>query len=416
MLLQKFFHSYGITYLGTAASVVLMAAFYVVSLRVDTVAFGTLQSIMACMFLLYAGRSAAAGYIVMHAEGNEAALGAIVRHGVRLTLLTALLLMGLCMTAAPFLRSFLHVESSFPFVLIGVAAIPGLLAGMNEGIFNVQKRFGTLAISSFVLHGANVTMAVILLKDGLQVNDPGWIILGSQCISCLNAVFIRWKTLRTSTTIFLPTRSSLYEVGELLLASLLLGISIRLDIFWAKHTLSSVDAGSYAIAASIAIVLYLVSSGVARVAGVSLRFNTGKGVIATSYALIVAVSTTLAIGFAALGEPMLHMLTGKVINIDWAILLPLFLAVTFYSLITFDFTCLNIVTKRVHIGIGVLLVLVQGASLFFMGNDGSSIAWAQCATMAALSLLFTVLLLRAMQALRTMPQSHPAELHLSHRV
>lgn len=416
MTMRKYFDSYGITYLGTAASVVLTAAFYVVSLRIDTASFGTLQSIVACMFLLHAGRSAAAGYIVMHATGNETALGSIVRHGARLTLLTALLIMGLFMAAAPFLRWFLHVESPYPFVLIGIAAIPGLLAGMNDGILNVQKRFTALAVSSLIPPSANVILAIFLLHDGLQQNDPGWIILGSQSLSCLNAPFIRWSALRTAVKVHIPTRSSLREVGELLLASLLLGASMRLDIFWAKHTLSSVDAGSYAIAASIAIVLYLVSSGVARVAGVSLRTDTRIRVIGISYALIIIVSGILALGFSALGEPILHRLTGKILSIDWAVLFPLFIAMTCYSLITFDFTCLNILTKRVHVGIGIVLVAMQALSLQLIGTDASSIAWAQCATMAALALVFTARLLHALQSLQRIPRSHPAELHLSHRV
>jgi hypothetical protein len=100
------------------------------------------------------------------------------------------------------------------------------------------------------------------------------------------------------------------------------------------------------------------------------------------------------------------------VEIEWSVLLPLFAALTLYSVITFDFTCLNVATKRVHVGIGVLLLAVQGAALVIFGSDARSIALSQCGAMAALSVVFSLSLSSAVRAMRASPAAHPAEAHL----
>jgi O-antigen/teichoic acid export membrane protein len=411
MKVREFLLSYGVTYVGTAAAVVFMSVFYVISLRIGTEAYGALQSTFSFMFLLFAGRGAAAGYVVLHAAGDESSLGTVVRHAARLALLVGLALLGTFLLLSPFLRDFLHLESPVAFMLIGVASIPGVLAGMNEGILNVQRRFAALALSSTIVSAMNVLLAIVLLRDGFQEMDAGWIVLGSQSASCLNVLLVRWDFLKTPA-VPVVTQSALREVAELVAASLLFGASLRLDVFWAKHALLPAQAGAYAIASSIAIVLYLVSNGVARVTSVSMREGAIGKTIVVSYALILGVSAALAGAFVALGPLTLRLLVGHEVPLAWDVLLPLFVALTCYSLITFDFSCLNVMTKRVHVGIGVLLLLAQGIAVATFGRDVRSIALAQCAVMAAFALLFSITLYRVIRRIKTSVPAHPAEAHL----
>jgi O-antigen/teichoic acid export membrane protein len=411
MKTRDFFYSHGVTYVGTAASVVLMAAFYVISLRIGPEAYGALQSTFSFMFLLFAGRAAAAGYVVLNAAGDERALGSVTRTALRLGFLMGLLIAGAFFALSPFLRDFLRLQSTAAFVLIGVAAIPGMIGGMNDGILNVQRRFGALAVSSAIAPASNVLLAALLLRDGFQEMDAGLIVLGGQCFGCLNALFVRWDFLGSDKRVA-PSRSALREVSELVAASLLFGASLRLDVYWAKHVLSPEQAGVYAIAASIAVVLYMMSNGVARVTSVSLRGDTAMKSILASYGLIIAVSATLAGGFWAFGPPTLRLLVGHDVAIDWSVLAPLFAALTFHSIVTFDFTCMNVATKRVHVGIGVLLVAVQTGALVWFGSDARSIALSQCAAMGALTIVFSASLKTAVKALRASPAAHPAEAHL----
>lgn len=412
MTQRGFLYSSGVTYLGTIGSVLCMAAFYGVSLRVGTEAFGALQSTLSALFLLSAGRSAAASYIVIHAAGDERRLAGVAKRGVFLAGLVGLGIAGVFTLLAPFLRDFLHLESSASFVLIGLAAIPGLFASTAEGILNVQKRFVALSASSLVVPLCNFLLALFLLRDGLSGMDAGMIVLGSQSISCVNFLLVDWASLRGGKP-FTEHASSLAEIATLMAAILLLGASLRMDVLWARHLLPETEAGSYAIAAMIAIVLYLITSGVARVTTVSLREKTDTKVIAGSYLLIIGTAIVLATAFATIGQPALQLLAGRTIKVDWAVLLPLFIALTCYSTIMFDFSCLNVVTKRVHLGFAILLVIVQAAALTAFGKDMHAIAWTQCAVMAVMAVGFSLSLIRTIRAVPAVPARHPAEVHLA---
>lgn len=412
MTQRGFLYSSGVTYLGTIGAVLFVVAFYGVSLRVGTEAFGALQSTLSGLFLLFAGRSAAASYIVIHAANDPLRLAAVAKRGAFLASLVGLGIAGVFAILAPFLRDFLHLESSFSFVLIGIAAIPGMFASAGEGILNVQKRFTALAVSIALVPLTNFLLAIFLLRDGLSGIDAGLIVLGSQSISCLNFLMVDWTSLRGGKP-FTEHASSLAEMGTLMAAILLLGLSLRMDVLWARHLLPEVEAGSYAVAAMIALVLYLITSGVIRVTTVSLRSGGDVRVISASYALIVGTAAVLAGAFAVIGQPTLRILAGREIPIDWPVLLPLFIALTCYSTIMFDFSCLNVVTKRAHLGFAVILVITQAAALTVFGMDALTIAWSQCVVMATLAIIFALSLIRAARSMQSGPVTHPAEPHLA---
>lgn len=402
-----------ITYLGTAVGIVLMASFYIISLRMGAEAFGELQASMAVLFLLYTGRGIAGSYIVIHSGGDERSLPGMVRGAMRLSVLMGLATAGAFIFFAPFIRDFLHMPSAVPFVLIGISALPGMLAGTMDGILNVQRKFGALAISSFLIPLGNVLMALLLLRDGLQEYDAGWIVLGSQLFSCLNLFFVDWSFLRTRTKRSDEPRTSLKEVAILLLASLLFGGALHVDVFWARHVLPVEIVGMYAICASVANVLYQLSASIARISSVSLRGGGSARIVGLSYALIGCVSVVLALGFAFIGQPFLNAVVGHTVPIDWNVLLPLFIAMPCFAVITFDFTCLNVMTKSVHVGIGIALVLAQVVALATFGISASTIAWSQASVMGSLMVVFSFLLLRAVLANVSSPAAHPAEQHLT---
>lgn len=410
---RNFLFSSAVVYAGAAANVVLMVVFYVVSLRINTEAYGALQAMLSCMFLLFAGRTVSGSYVVIHAAEDLDSLGGVVRLGTKLTALTAIATAALFVAAAPFLRDFLKLGSTQAFFLIGLAAVPCMAGGLFDGILNVQKRFVALSISAVLTPLANVILALALFRNGFHETDVGWIVLGGQAASCLNAFFVDWGFLR-ERSVFRPSRSMLREAGELLAGSLLFGAAIRLDVFWAKHLLPAEEAGSYAIAASIAIVLYIVTSSMARVTSVSLRSGSGTRIVGASFALIVGVSIALAAGFWLFGEATLRLLVGHSIGIDWTVLLPLFVAITCYSTIAFDYMCLNVLTKRIHVGIGTVLLACSALALYAWGHDAHSIALVRVGTMAAFTLVFSLSLVSAMRTMRSAPPPHPAEHQLFH--
>lgn len=409
---KNFLLSSLILYGGAIVTVLLTCAFYVISLRISTEAYGELQAMLSFMFLLYAGRGVAGSYVVIHTAGDEKQLPAVTRVAVKLTALIGVAIAAGTVAAAPFLREFLRLDTTTSFYLIGISAIPCMAAGFFEGVLNIQKKFVALSTSTVLMPLANVLLALVFFRDGFHESDAGWIVFGTQLTGCLAAAFVDWSFLKQKTPSFKPSRSALFEAAQLFTVSLLFGTAVRSDVFWAKHILTPIESGGYAIASSIAIVLYLITSSVGRITSVSLRAGSGIKVVVASYASIVCMSALLAGGFFVLGDVTLRVLVGKHVDIDWFVLWRLFAGFTCYTIIMLDYGCLNIVTKRVHVGIGLILLVVSSVSLFVWGNDAHSIATARFWTMLLLMAIFSISLIRAMRKRSGALETHVAERHL----
>lgn len=412
---RTFFVSTGIVYIGSAVGILCTVGFYGASLRIGAQAFGALQATMSFMFLLASMRSCISSFIVVRTGADRRELSRVVRRSLPFFTLETALFSAAFIACAPFFSDFLRVDSTMAFVLIGCAFFPAAASALSESILNVQQRFVPLSTSLALPAACNLMLAILLFRDGYQSTDPGWIVLGSQSISCISLLFVDWSFLREHPTAGKRDerlRDQLGTVGMLLAASLLFGLSYRMDVMWARHTLSASEAGAYAIGASISTVLYMVSSTVSRVTSVALRKEPTLTLVAISYAIILGVSTVLAAGFVLAGPAALRAIAGHDVAIDWNILLPLFVMATLFAIVTFDFSCLNVVTKKVHAGMGLALVLVQGAGLWLFGFSGATISWTQMIVFAAVTAFFTAALVRSMHSMQK-STAHPAEYHLA---
>ncbi len=407
--------SSAVTYVGTILSVLFMMGYYGVALRgAGTEAYGALQSIMSFTFLLYAGRGVVGGYVVIHTGGDDRQLPSIVRQAITLVAYLGLGTMGLFLVLSPFVRDFLRLESVVSLVLLGVAAVPSVLAGGIEGVLNVQKKFAALSLSTIIIPVCNLVGAYVLFRDGFQEADAGLLVLSSHAISLVNSFF--WMDRGFLARIPAASRVPLHLFKDfltLLITSILFGAALRADLFWAKHALNASESGTYAISVSIAMVLYLISSDVARVASVSFRSEPALKIVAASYGIILATCLALGLSFVISGQTVLNILTGHAVVIHWNTLLPLFASFTLYSIITLDFSCLNVLTKRVHVGISIALACTQIIALSAFGTSGTTIALTQCAVMAIFTLIFTLWLAKAVRSSRKAVPAHPAEAHLA---
>lgn len=406
--------SSAVTYVGTILSVLFMMGYYGVALRcAGTEAYGALQSIMSFTFLLYAGRGIVGSYVVIHTGGDERQLPSIARQAITLIAFLGLGTTGLFLALSPFVRDFLKLDSVASITLIGAAAIPSMLAGGIEGVLNVQKKFAALSLSTIVVPACNLVGAFFFLQDGFQEADAGMIVLLSHVASLVHALFWMDRSfLKSLQAIGLAPLHLIEDFVALLVSSILFGAVLRADLFWARHSLDAGDSGTYAISASIAMVLYLISSGVARVTSVSFRSEPALKIVVASYSIILATCFVLGLTFAIAGQPALTILAGHPVVIHWNILLPLFISFTLYAIIMLDFSCLNVLTKRVHVGLGIALACTQATALTFFGTSGATIALTQSAVMAACTVIFTYLLFQALRGSRNTVPAHPAEAHL----
>lgn len=410
---RTFFVSTGIIYAGSIVGILCTIGFYGASLRIGTQAFGALQATMSLIFVLASMRSCVSSFVVVRTGGDRDALSSVVRRSIPLFLLETVVFSGLFILCAPLFSEFLNTDSPMTFVLIGLAFFPAAMSSLAESVLNVQQRFLALSLSLTLIPAFNLVLAILLFRDGYQNSDPGWIVLGSQLLSCINLLFVDWSFIRERpNTQGNGERllSQLRTVGMILAASLLFGLSYRLDVMWARHMLSAIDAGSYAICASIATVVYMVSSSIGRVTSVSLRQEPTIKLVVVSYAIIIGISAFLASCFFVAGPMALRIISGHDVFIDWNMLLPLFVMAALFAIIVLDFSCLNVVTKKVHAGIGLILVIMQGLGLGLFGISGSTIAWTQMIILAITSLLFSTELFRAVRSMKK-TDAHPAEYH-----
>jgi|GEM_PF-5610344 len=393
-------------------SIVVGAAFTLYALRLEPASYGVLYTVLSITFLLQASRGATASYIVLHAAGDERALPNAIRSAVTFSLLIGAAMTIILIACAPFLRSFLHLSSTLPFILAGVSAVPNIIGGIADGILNVQKKFVALSLIAPIMGTVKIAAAIWLFSDGFQEADAGWVLLLSECAGLVAFAFLRPSSL--TERLPRPQRISrdMREVCTLLVASLLFGLTNRIDVLWARHMLSPTDAGTYAMMLGIAMVVLSITSGVARVATVWQRSSSPEGVLKASYVIIVGTALVLSGGFLAIGEQTLELLAGKRIPIEWNILLPLFAAMTCLSIIVLDYSSFNILTKRVHAGMGMLLIAAQAAGLFLFATSGASIAWIQFTVMAFLMAIFSVSLWRYKRRNGDVSHAHPAEIHL----
>lgn len=412
---RKLIASSALSSIGAGLGIICQMMYYMIAIRhVDTVSYAGLQTLMSLTFFLYPGRGVAASYIIIRTGGDERQLPFILQSATRISLIFAVGTMASFLLAAPFARSFLRLEGILPLCLIGIAALPCMLSGYLAAILNVQKKFLSLTISHLAMPITSIVGAMLFLRDGFTEMDAGYMILLSQSTTLvITAILIDKKILKIPWPRNGTSSTVLRDAAIIFAASIMLGLTFRFDVLWAKHVLDPKSAGLYSIAASIAIVLNTLSSGTAGVTSVMFRKDSALRIVAASYAIIIGMCGTLAGGFFIMGDRVLEMLTGRAVDIDWTVLGLLFLGTTLHALASLDFTCLNVVTKRMHAGLALALVIGQGGALWMFGISPLTIAITQCIVMGIFMVLFGTFLVHAVRRTKTSVPAHPADLHLA---
>jgi O-antigen/teichoic acid export membrane protein len=393
---------------------VLNIAFYFLVLRVlPAPQTAEVLAFLSFSFLLGIGQTAMQNDLLLLAQHES--LGIAVRRALHGALLLALTLAALLASVSPFLRDFLRFPSVAPFVLLGLMSAFSLSTGVLQGVLIHRKKFGALALTLVCETAARLPIGAVLFHRGYQPADTGWILfLSAGFVFLCTALLVRkeWPSAvrRASSARKRGMAADRFAMLPIMLSSLLLALSLRMDVLWVKHSLPSGEVAVYALLSLIATFLFFGTSSVAKAALSYVGKRPMRIVFVWSAVLFLACTGTALLLFWSVGDLLISVLFGPVYTGHIPALLLLLAAVGGYCIINFSFQWLSVRGDKRHILYSLSLVAVQGTALALFGDSLLHVAFVDCCVMAFFAVLFGMELVSREQAVAPAPSfpSHVA--------
>jgi len=394
---RSFFVSQALISLAINAANALNIVFMLIALRLPIEAFGEISTILAITFLFSLGQTSARNQLLLIFQETKNLDRSIVRTLqtiMPISLAECLLLS----VGGAFAASFLHFTSPLPFIIVSLSAITYALNGILQGIFATEKSSKHHALSLFVESVYRLPIAILFLANGYQSEDAAWIMLLASTGALVTNVCVLPAHLRAQLKkirLTLAANGDLKTALGILASTILVGVALKIDIIWSKHVLTSEAAGIYGMMNFVASVLFLGSSGIGRASLSFLGKGDFRSLMKWSYGIMMAICSLCVIGFYTIGLPLLSWVSPHGSAIDPVVQMTLFAAATGYCVINFNFQCMSVMHKNIHILLSGALVSAQTIGLLFLGNDMESIALVQAGIMIVFAVLDTFLLLRS---------------------
>ena len=275
----------------------------------------------------------------------------------------------------PSLGNYFNIGGLMQFVLFTPFWTVGFLAGLNIGFLGGNFKFSVIALISFVEVLTKLLIAVVTVEMGY----PSLVYI-SLPISVVIAFFISYIVISRMQDAkdYKDKESDLTFPRGFFLASLLTNVSIvaflSIDVVLAKHYLSPVEAGNYALLSLSGKIIYFLGGLFIQFVNPLISRQEGQGRVSrrTFYLLFISSSTVSLMGYVGIGlfgKVTMPLLFGDKANAILPIL-PLYgLGIAAYSIASF-FTIYHQVRK--HYIFSVLAILVSAAQIFYIALFHSS--------------------------------------------
>lgn len=373
-------------------------AFYLFSLLLSAEQFAEVVTLISLSFFLSIAQSANKNYVIGLAKKvkNQAIL---LHRCLRSSAILGALLTILYIAAAPILQNFLHFESAFPFVLVGLSGIPYLLNGLIRGMLTVQKRFVGLCGSAIMETAARLPLGLaFFMTAGYNPADTGWIILFTAvCMFALGCGLIRDDIADMMEIRKTEARGSLAvqmgRVCTIMFSGILIGFALKIDVLWAKHALDAAEAGTYGVLNTIAVFLFFGTAGIAQASLAYMNPKTIKHIALLSYTGITLAAGAALAFFVFIGDPVIALVFGEQYTGHIHDLLFLLTGVMGYCLISFNYQAMTVLKRTEHVPLSIFFVATQIACLNVWGDSLHDIVMVQLSTMVGYGALFTFVLL-----------------------
>ena len=222
-------------------------------------------------------------------------------------LVTALVVVATGVLAAGPLTALLHLPDAGAVVWLVALLLPSTLVSGYQGILQGTGRYGRLAAVNGFLGLAKLVGGTA----GLVVGGTPTAALAGMTVAAVAAALVGWLCCGRpglSRGLRAPLAAALRASGALLGFVLLL----NLDLLLARHHLTAVHAGEYAVGAIVAKVAFWLPQGVGVVLLPRLADETHRRqVLPAALALVGGVGAVLAPAVAALGSAALPLVGGS---------------------------------------------------------------------------------------------------------
>lgn len=236
----------------------------------------------------------------------------------KLAFFVVAVLCGVIIILSPFLKSFFHFNSFYPFISLAVILGIGLVLSFREAILQGVHNFKALSISSIILSSGRLVFAVVLVYFGWSSFGAISAIIIAQSIALIYVII---KTRHTFNfrgwNIKIDSRvKPELKYGFLIFAvTLCIAFLYTADVMIVKHYFPADIAGHYSGISVIARIIFFITGSTVGVLLPSIKMNgnnkENSKTLQKAIFLILALGGTTLIVFALFPEFVINLLIGN---------------------------------------------------------------------------------------------------------
>ncbi len=220
----------------------------------------------------------------------------------------------------PWLKSFLKVDSFFPFFAIGIIGYLGIFSAICSASLQGIMEFFPLSLVNIFGSWSKLLLAVLLISLGLKVDGAMMAIFLSSFFSISVGYFFLKRKLPVTVEGKVSLEGSFKEIKAYALTVFVSNLTLTslytVDILLARYFLPAVEAGQYAALSVLGKIVFFASSPVSLVMFpiVSSRQAEGKEyrkVILFSLGLVSLISLSVLAVYFAFPRLMISLLFGQ---------------------------------------------------------------------------------------------------------
>ena len=246
----------------------------------------------------------------------------------RIALYFALAMSAIVIILSPWLKSFFHFNSFYPFISLAIILIISVPITFREAILQGMHNFKALSLNGIIVSSGRLVFAILLVYIGWSSFGAISAIIIAQSIALLY--------LASKTKHLLDFKKQKIKIdgrikkelkyGLLILASTLsVTFLYTADIIIIKHYFPNDTAGIYSGMAVIARIIFFITGSVVGVLLPSIKIKDGNGennkILRKAIILIMILGGTVLIAFSLFPEFAINLLIGDR-YLDYAHLLP----------------------------------------------------------------------------------------------